>query len=132
VIARAIRADVPLVVRMENRTFAQATARLFGIATFSPAALTAPAFAGLARFPGTLGRVNYAGEEHVIVQHGAGSIPPTENAKPLYVWRDERLVRVRELSDVLPGDPVIYTFPLGRPAPNHGESGVAIPGIAAV
>jgi Trk K+ transport system NAD-binding subunit len=130
--ARAIRADVPLVVRMENRTFAQATARLFGIATFSPAALTAPAFAGLARFPGTLGRVNYAGEEHVIVQHGAGSIPPTENAKPLYVWRDERLVRVRELSDVLPGDPVIYTFPLGRPAPNHGESGVAIPGIAAV
>jgi Trk K+ transport system NAD-binding subunit len=130
--ARAIRADVPLVVRMENRTFAQATARLFGIATFSPAALTAPAFAGLARFPGTLGRVNYAGEEHVIVQHGAGRIPPTENAKPLYVWRDERLVRVRELSDVLPGDPVIYTFPLGRPAPDHGESGAAIPGIAAL
>jgi Trk K+ transport system NAD-binding subunit len=128
--ARAIRADVPLVVRMENRTFAQATARLFGIATFSPAALTAPAFAGLARFPGTLGRVHYAGEEHVIVQHNSGGARPTENAVPLYVWRGEKLVRVRDVADVGPDDPVIYTFPLGRPAPDHNETGTARPGIA--
>ena len=121
--ARAIRADIPLVVRMENRTFAQATARLFGIATFSPAALTAPAFAGLARFPGTLGRVRYAGQEHVIVQRGVGGDgpPPTENATPLCVWRAGKLVRVRVQADVQPGDAVIYTFPLGRPAPDHGE-----------
>ena len=58
-----------------------ATARLFRYRTFSPAALTAPAFAGLARFPGTLGRVRYAGEEHAIVQRwgGAGSQPPTSD-----------------------------------------------------
>lgn len=128
--ARAIRADVPLVVRMENRTFAEATARLFGISTFSPAALSAPAFAGLARFPGTLGRVNYAGEEHVIVQHGAGYAPPTATATPLYVWRGGKIVRVRVPEDVEPGEPVIYTFPLGRPAPDHHETGVASPGIA--
>ena len=122
--ARALRADIPLVVRMENRTFAQATARLFGIATFSPAALTAPAFAGLARFPGTLGRVRYAGEEHVIVQRGVGADgpPPTADSAPLCVWRGGRLQRVRLLEDIEPGDAVIYTFPLGRPAPDHGET----------
>jgi Trk K+ transport system NAD-binding subunit len=122
--ARALRADIPLVVRMENRTFAQATARLFGIATFSPAALTAPAFAGLARFPGTLGRVRYAGEEHVIVQRGVGADgpPPAPDAAPLCVWRAGKLHRVRLLRDIEPGDAVVYTFPLGRPAPDHGES----------
>lgn len=121
--ARAIRADIPLVVRMENRTFAQATARLFGISTFSPAALTAPAFAGLARFPGTLGRVRFAGEEHVLVQRGMGGIgpPPTPDATPICVWRGGKLVRVRTQDEVQPGDAVIYAFPLGRPAPDHGE-----------
>ena len=128
--ARAIRADVPLVVRMENRTFAQATAQLFGIATFSPAALTAPAFAGLARFPGTLGRVNYAGEEHVIVQHNDGGERPTADATPLYVLRDGKIVRVHAAAQVARGEPVIFTFPLGRPAPDHGESGALRPGIA--
>ncbi len=122
--ARALRADVPLVVRMENRTFAQATARLFGISTFSPAALSAPAFAGLARFPGTIGRIRYAGEEHVIVQRGLGGDgpPPTPQATPLCVWRDGKLLRIREQSEVAPGDAVVYTFPLGRPAPDHGET----------
>ena len=128
--ARAIRADVPLVVRMESRTFAQATARLFGISTFSPAALTAPAFAGLARYPGTLGRIHYASEENVIVQHNDGGAPPTENAKPLYVWRGGKPMRVHDAANVAPDEPVIYTFPLGRPAPDHGETGVARPGIA--
>lgn len=57
--ARARRADVPLVVRMENDAFARATAAVFEIATFPPAALTAPALAGLSRFPGTHGRARY-------------------------------------------------------------------------
>jgi Trk K+ transport system NAD-binding subunit len=116
--ARAIRADVPLVVRMENRTFAQATASLFGIATFSPAALSAPAFAGLARYPGTLGRVSYAGEEHTIVQRwgGTGSHAPTPDAVPLAAWRPgEGIVLVHGNGEVLAGDTVIYALRLGAP-----------------
>ena len=117
--ARALRADVPLVVRMENRTFAQATARLFGIATFSPAELSAPAFAGLARFPGTLGRVSYAGEEHTIVQRwgGSGATPPTADAVPLCVWRGRRVLLVHGIAEIEAGDTAIYALPLGRPAP---------------
>ncbi len=117
--ARAMRADVPLVVRMENRTFAQATAQLFGISTFSPAALSAPAFAGLARFPGTLGRVRYAGEEHTIVQHwGNNGAAPAPDAIPLCVWRAGRgIVLIHRSAEIVSGDTVIYALPLGRPAP---------------
>jgi Trk K+ transport system NAD-binding subunit len=129
--ARAMRADVPLVVRMENRTFAQATARLFGIATFSPAALSAPAFAGLARFPGTLGRVSYAGEEHTIVQgwgaSGAGA--PTADAVPLCVWRAGHVVPVHGAGEIAAGDTVMYSVPLGRPALEPDIAGSAEPGI---
>jgi Trk K+ transport system NAD-binding subunit len=116
--ARAIRTDVPLVVRMENRTFAQATESLFGIATFSPAALSAPAFAGLARYPGTLGRVTYAGEELTIVQRwgGTGSHAPSDDAIPLAAWRaGSGVVLVHEGSEVLAGDTVIYALPLAGP-----------------
>jgi Trk K+ transport system NAD-binding subunit len=116
--ARAIRADVPLVVRMENRTFAQATADLFGIATFSPAALSAPAFAGLARYPGTLGRVNYAAVEHTIVQRwgGAGSDAPSAHAVPLAVWRaGEGVLLVHRRDEIQSGDTVIYALPHDEP-----------------
>jgi Trk K+ transport system NAD-binding subunit len=110
--ARALRPDVRLVVRMENRTFAQATDRLFGIATFSPAALSAPAFAGLAHLPGTLGRVRYAGVEHTIVQQpaAAGADPPSPDAVPLGVWRAGRVVLVHGSAEIVPGDTVIYAL----------------------
>ncbi len=112
--ARAMRPDVPLVVRMEGRTFAQATARLFGIATFSPAGLTAPAFAGLARFPGTLGRVTYAGADHTIVQREkpSGERPPEPGAVPLCAWRGGRVVTIHRFEEIAAGDVVVYALPL--------------------
>jgi Trk K+ transport system NAD-binding subunit len=129
--ARAIRADVPLVVRMENRTFAQATAWLFGISTFSPAALTAPAFAGLARYPGTLGRVRYAGEEHTIVKRwgGNGASPPADDATPLCAWRAGRVVLIHDNSEIVSGDTAIYAIRLGRPVPEPDAPTSVEPGI---
>ncbi len=125
--ARAIRPDVPLVVRMENRTFAQATDRLFGIATFSPAALSAPAFAGLARFPGTLGRVRYLGTDHTIVQRRIDAAVQSEEpgAVPLCAWRAGRVVTVHHDTELAPGDVAIYALALARPAPDpdSGEAG---------
>lgn len=110
--ARALSADVPLVVRMENRTFAQATKELFGISTFSPAALSAPAFAGLALFPGTLGRVPYAGLYHTIVQRGRGDSWPSADAVPLCAWRAGRAVTVREVADPCDDEAVLFAVPL--------------------
>jgi Trk K+ transport system NAD-binding subunit len=110
--ARALRPDVPLVVRMNNRTFAQATAELFGIATFSPAALSAPAFAGLAHFPGTLGRVAYGPAEHTIVRRrreDAGTLP--DGAVPLCAWHDTALTILRGGDMLQRGDVVLYAFP---------------------
>jgi Trk K+ transport system NAD-binding subunit len=108
--ARALRPDVPLVVRMENRTFAQATAELFAIATFSPAALSAPAFAGLARFPGSLGRVSYGGGDHTIVRRhdGGAELPP--GALPLCAWHNGALSIVRSGQASQRGDVVLYAF----------------------
>ncbi|MBD5655589.1 MAG: NAD-binding protein [Candidatus Eremiobacteraeota bacterium] len=108
--ARALRPDVPLVVRMENRTFAQATSKLFGIATFSPAVLSAPAFAGLARFSGSLGRVPYGGVEHSIVRRHAGDAEMPPAAAPLCAWHDGALTIVRSGQIAEAADVVLYAL----------------------
>jgi Trk K+ transport system NAD-binding subunit len=111
--ARALRPDVPLVVRMENRTFAQATAQLFGIATFSPATLSAPAFAGLARFPGSLGRVSYGGGEHTIVRRRDGGAKMPPGATAICAWHDGALRIVRSGQTSEAGDVVLYALAHG-------------------
>ncbi len=108
--ARALRADVPLVVRMEGRTFAQATAQLFGIATFSPATLSAPAFAGLARFPGSLGRVPYGSTEHTIVSRRDGATALPQHAVPLCTWRDGTLTIFHTGQATERGSVVLYAI----------------------
>jgi Trk K+ transport system NAD-binding subunit len=109
--ARALRPDARLVVRMENRTFAQATEELFGIATFSPAALSAPAFVGLARFSGTLGRVPYGRLDHTLVsrRNVDGKMPPS--AVALCAWHDDALTIVRSGQTPERGDVVLYAHP---------------------
>jgi len=109
--ARALRPDVPLVVRMESRTFSQATAELFNIATFSPAELSAPALAGLARFPGTLGRVAYGGVDHTLVRrtlHSDAEADDMAGAEPLCVWRRDALIIARYTGGLRSGDTVLY------------------------
>jgi hypothetical protein len=113
--ARLRSPEVPLVVRMENASFARATSKLFGISTFSPAALTAPVFAGLSRFPGTRGRVRYANEDYTIGQRPQGEVPerpPAEQCTPLCVWRDGRVRMIREFDEMEPFDVVLFAVPL--------------------
>jgi hypothetical protein len=100
-------------VRMENRTFAQATAQLFGIATFSPAALSAPAFAGLARFSGSLGRVSYGGGEHTIVRRRDGGAKMPPSAAAICAWHDDTLRVIRSGQASEAGDVVLYAFAHG-------------------
>jgi voltage-gated potassium channel Kch len=123
--------EVPLVVRMDDASFASATGQLFGIATFSPAALTAPVFAGLARFPGTRGRVRYAGDDWTIGQRAQGAVPerpPADDCTPLAVWRDGRLHTIREFDEMRAFDVVLFAVPLSqfrpRPLPDDREPAV--------
>jgi len=115
--ARARRPDVPLVVRMENDAFASAVSDIFEIATFSPSALTAPALAGLSRFPGTRGRVHYANEDHTISQRTQGAVPekpPADVCVPLCVWRNGQQVAIREFGQMKPYDELLFAVPLGQ------------------
>jgi len=121
--ARVRSPEVPLVVRMENASYARATSKVFGISTFSPAALSAPAFAGLARFPGTRGRVRYAGEDHTIGQRTQGSVPqrpPAEDCTALCVFRDGRIHMIHEFDEMRPFDVVLFAVPLSQFRPETG------------
>jgi Trk K+ transport system NAD-binding subunit len=123
--ARAIAPDVPLVVRMEGRMFAQASAELFSISTFSPAALSAPALAGLARFQGTLGRVRYGGIDYTLVRRvvrDERDVADLSDGKPLCVWRRGALIVARSSGAFREGDVVLFavsrsapTMPAARP-----------------
>jgi Trk K+ transport system NAD-binding subunit len=123
--ARARTPGIPLVVRMEDPDFAHATSQLLGIATFSPASLGAPAFAGLARFPGTRGRVRYGGDEHTVgqrVQGGTPERPPARECTALCVWRKGDVRFIRTFDEMQPFDTVLFSVPLGQFRPqdrNH-------------
>jgi len=115
--ARARVAAIPLVVRMEDPRFAYATSQLLGISTFSPAALGAPVFAGLARFPGTRGRVRYGGDDHTIGQRPQGEHPerpPARECTPLAVWRSHQLHLIRTFDEMQPHDIVLFSVPLAQ------------------
>ena len=118
--ARARRPDIPLVVRMDNDAFADAVSEIFGIAAFSPSALTAPALAGLSRFPGTRGRVRYAGEDHTISQRSQTAQPekpPADVCIPLCVWRNGQQIPIREFGQMKPYDELLFAVPLAQLKP---------------
>jgi Trk K+ transport system NAD-binding subunit len=65
--ARARNPTMPIVLRIAEASFAQSIARHFEFeTTYSAAALAAPAFVGLSRFPGSRGRVAFAGQEFAV------------------------------------------------------------------
>jgi Trk K+ transport system NAD-binding subunit len=120
---RARSPQVPLVVRMEDASFARASANLFGIATFSPAALSAPLFAGLSRFPGTRGRVRFAGEDLTVGQRTQGEIPerpPAAECLPLCVWREGEIVMLRDFAEMHAFDALLFLVPLRQFRPTTG------------
>ncbi|HLY01544.1 MAG TPA: NAD-binding protein [Candidatus Cybelea sp.] len=115
--ARARAPGIPLVVRMEEPRFAHATAQLLGISTFSPTALSAPVFAGLARFPGTRGRLKYGGDDHTIGQRVQGEVPerpPARECTALCVWRRNELQLIHTFEEMEPFDVVLFSVPLGQ------------------
>jgi Trk K+ transport system NAD-binding subunit len=109
--ARARSPDVPLVVRMESDSFARATAALFGIATFSPAALVAPEFAALSHFPGMRARVTYSGKQFMVgqrVEHTTLDKQPDGRCTPLCVRRGQHLLLIRDMAEVQPRDLLLF------------------------
>jgi Trk K+ transport system NAD-binding subunit len=107
---------IPVVVRINDPDFSRLIERNFNIAkSFSAAELTAPMIAGLARFPGTRGRVSFAGEIfNVGVRSASDRLPRAEGTVPLYAWRGAKLRPIHDFAEMEPDDRVLYVVPLSQ------------------
>jgi voltage-gated potassium channel Kch len=97
--ARARNPTMPIVLRIAEASFAASIARHFEFeTTYSAAALAAPAFVGLSRFPGSRGRVAFAGQEFAV-----GEVVFAEDGEPT-APRDAILLAVSRQGDFAPAD----------------------------
>lgn len=120
--AMSYSSDLPVVMRIQDPEFSRSVARNFRIAqSFSASDLTAPALAGLARFPASRGRVTFAGETFNIDELDARTHAPSETAIPLYLWREGALGPVREVGALGPDDRLLAIVPLSRFRPGTEE-----------
>ena len=114
--ARAHNASLPVVMRVTEVGLADSIKRHFGLdRTFGTAALSAPAFAGLAFHGGSRGRIMIGGKEYAISEREAHDFSPKGGAGegvPLCVRRNGVVTPVREARDVQAGDRVLLLYPL--------------------
>jgi Trk K+ transport system NAD-binding subunit len=115
--ARAQNPSLPVVMRVQEGAFAESIARHFGIdRTFGTAALAAPVFAGLSRFPGVRGRIRIGSREYAIGEFERGETldPALASCLPLALWRRGRLALIAGFSETLPRDRVLVLYPIWR------------------
>ncbi|HET9095801.1 MAG TPA: NAD-binding protein [Candidatus Baltobacteraceae bacterium] len=114
--ALAHTSDVHVVMRIHDPQFSRSVERNFRIGkSFSASDLTAPAIAGLARFPASRGRVSFAGETFNVGQRDAAMhIPRTEGGIPLYFWRGGALVPAHDFGEMQPNDQLLDIVPLSQ------------------
>lgn len=114
--ALAQNPQIPVVVRIGDPEFARLVERNFNIAkSLATGELIAPTIAGLARFPGTRGRVAFAGETfNVGVREAMDRLPRAEGTVPLYAWRAGKLRPIYDFAEMEAGDRAIYIVPLSQ------------------
>ena len=114
--ARARNPTMPIVLRIAEASFAQSIARHFEFeTTYSAAALAAPAFVGLSRFPGSRGRVAFAGQEFAVGEVGIaedGAPPGPRDAILLAASRQGDFAIADDFADLEPGDRALVIVPL--------------------
>jgi Trk K+ transport system NAD-binding subunit len=114
--ARARNPTMPIVLRIAEASFAQSIARHFEFeTTYSAAALAAPAFVGLSRFPGSRGRVAFAGQEFAVGEVGiaeGGAPPGPRDAVLLAVSRRGDFAIADDFAELGPGDRALVIVPL--------------------
>jgi Trk K+ transport system NAD-binding subunit len=114
--ARARNSTMPIVLRIAEASFAQSIARHFEFeTTYSAAALAAPAFVGLSRFPGSRGRVTFGGQEFAIgeveIVEDFQPTPP-QDAIPIAVSHQGDFAIAHDFSKLVPGDRALVIVPL--------------------
>jgi Trk K+ transport system NAD-binding subunit len=113
--ARARNPTMPIVLRIAEASFAESIARHFEFeTTFSAAALAAPAFVGLSRFPGSRGRVSIGGQEFAIGEVDIGEgfpQPELENLIAIAVARGNEFEFAHDVAELVPGDRTLVLVP---------------------
>jgi Trk K+ transport system NAD-binding subunit len=116
--ARARNPGLPVVMRIQDDTFARSIARQFDITTtFSTSALAAPVFAGLSRFPGSRGRIAFGDDEYNIGERQQGEVPappPANFCIALGVWRHGRFLHINTFDEMEPFDRLLFVVPLSQ------------------
>jgi voltage-gated potassium channel Kch len=113
--ARARNPTMPIVLRIAEASFAESIARHFEFeTTFSAAALAAPAFVGLGRFPGSRGRVAFGGQEFAIGEIGLEDLPraPPPDAIPIAVSNGDEFAIAHDFRALGPGGRVLLLVPI--------------------
>jgi voltage-gated potassium channel Kch len=111
--ARARNPTMPIVLRIAEASFAESIARHFEFeTTFSAAALAAPAFVGLSRFPGARGRVAFHGCEFAIEEIGSEDVRLPPKAIPIAVSRGGQFEIAHEFEMLAPGDRTLVLVPI--------------------
>jgi voltage-gated potassium channel Kch len=114
--ARAYNGRLPIVMRVNELGLADSIKRHFGLDhTFGTAALSAPAFAGLAFHAGSRGRIIIGGKEYAISEREAHDLAPKGGAGQgisLCVRRNGVVTPLREVEDAQTKDRVLLLYPL--------------------
>jgi len=120
--ARAMRADVPLVVRMEDARSRRPRPVCSGSRRSRRRADRAR-FAGLARFRNAGPRPDCRQGAHDRAALGGAGTQAQAGAVPLCAWRAGRgIVLIHSFEEIVAGDTVIYAIPPGVPVPEPGLS----------
>lgn len=114
--ALAYSAQMHVVMRIHDPQFSRSVARNFRVGkSFSASDLTAPAIAGLARFPASRGRVSFAGETFNLGERDSTMyVPRAEGGIPLYLWRDGHLIAAHDFKEMQPNDKLLDIVPLSQ------------------
>ncbi|HWT06035.1 MAG TPA: NAD-binding protein [Xanthomonadales bacterium] len=128
VLARSKHASV--VMRVQDQAFADSIARHFkGIRTYSTAALAAPVFAMIARFPKTRGRIALGDDAYSLAERVEGQEPQPPSAQdciPLGVWRNGAFRHVDAFDETEPFDRVLFLVPLSQFKSELSQNGEAV------
>lgn len=118
--ARARSPDLWVVMRIQDPGFSNSVERNFLIErSFSASELAAPTIAGLARFPGTRGRLTFAGETFNVGERSAADrLPRAEGTVPLFAWREGNLRMIHDFGEVGGNDRLLYVVPLSQFRPD--------------
>ncbi|HEV8020736.1 MAG TPA: NAD-binding protein [Candidatus Lustribacter sp.] len=116
--ARGRNPHLQVVMRVQDDAFAGSVGRQFeAIQTFSTSSLSAAAFAGLSRFPGTRSRIEFGDEDYNVGERLQGEVPmppPAEHCVALAVWRNNQFLHIDTFDEMEPFDRLLFIVPLSQ------------------